>query len=98
MRIEGPFTRIYTAKHFFMIFVMTIFTVVSGIGNVYSKHKIRTLHVKLKLMDNERSSLNTEWSKLLLEKSTLMSDLRVEQLAKRKLNMINPEQIYIIGQ
>lgn len=98
MRIDGPFTDLYKAKNFLIILVMTVFAVASGICNVYSKHKIRMLHVKLKKIDYERSMLNTEWSKLLLEKSTLMSDLRVEQIARNRLNMINPEQIYIIGQ
>ena len=45
----------------------------------------------------ERSKLNTEWSKLVLEKSTLTSDLHIEQIAKQELGMVMPEQIEFIG-
>lgn len=98
MRINGPFVGIYKTKNFFIIGIMTLCATSSGLGVVYSKHKTRMLHVQLQRMYAEHSELNTEWSRLLLEKSTWMADSRIEQLAKNKLNMIIPEQVYIIGQ
>ena len=98
MRIDGPFIKIYEIKKFFIIGIMMLFAIGSGLGVVYSKHKIRMLHVKLQRLYTEHSNLNTEWSKLLLEKSTWMADFRVEQLAKQNLHMMMPEQVYIIRQ
>ena len=99
MRIDGPFiVDIYKTKIFLIICIMALFTISSALGVVYSKHKTRMLHVKLQGIYIERSNLNTEWSRLLLEKSTWMADFRVEQLAKQNLHMIMPEQVYIIRQ
>jgi len=98
MRIEGPFIDLYKTKKFFIISLMMSLTISSALGVIYSKHKTRMLHVQLQRMYTERSNLNTEWSRLLLEKSTWMADVRIEQLAKQTLNMIMPEQVYIIGQ
>ena len=55
------------------------------------------LHILLQNIYTEHSNLNTEWSRLVLEKSTLMTDFRVEQIAKQTLNMVMPEQIDFIG-
>lgn len=98
MCIDGPFVDIYKNQGFFIITILLLFAVSSAVATIYSKHKIRMLHVNLQRLYTERSNLNTEWSKLLLEKSTWMSDCRVEKLARQNLNMISPEQVYIIGQ
>ena len=98
MRIDGPFIDLYKNKNFFIISILLLFTVSSAIATIYSKHKIRMLHASLQRLYVERSNLNTEWSKILLEKSTWLSDCRVEKLARENLGMINPEQVYIIGQ
>ena len=98
MRINGPFIELYKMKKSYIILFLLIFTIISGLEVVYVKHKTRMLHIQLQTKYVNCSNLNTEWSKLLLEKSTWLSDFRVEQLAKNKLNMINPEQVYIIRQ
>lgn len=98
MRINGPFINLHKSKGFYIILFLLIFSVLSGLSVVYVKHKIRTLHIHLQAIHAECSNLNTEWNKLLLEKSTWLTNVRVEQLAKKKLNMVNPEQIHIIRQ
>lgn len=96
MRINGPFIDLYKMKSFYIILCLLIVNIISGLSVVYVKHKIRTLHIYLQTIYAESVNLNTEWNKLLLEKSTWLANARVEQLAKNKLNMINPEQIHII--
>lgn len=97
MRIIGPFINIYKANNIFILIVVALFTISSALSVIYVKHKSRMLHVLLQNIYLQRSKLNTEWSKLVLEKSTLMSDFRIEQIAKHKLGMIMPEQIDFIG-
>lgn len=97
MRVTGPFIEIYKEKNFFILIMLIMATITSSLAVIYVKHKNRTLRSLLQRIYIERSDLNTEWSRLLLEKSTLMADLRVEQLAKKNLNMVMPEQTYIIG-
>ena len=98
MRLDSPWLYIYKIPNFFMMFFISILCISSGLGVIYAKHKARTLHIKLQNIYAECSELNTEWSKLLLERSTLLADFRVEKLARDNLNMINPEQIHIIRQ
>ena len=97
MRIDGPFINIYYTKNFFILTITTLITICSALGVIYSKHKSRMLHILLQNMYTEHSNLNTEWSRLILEKSTLMTDFRIEQIAKQTLNMTIPEQIEFIG-
>ncbi len=97
MRINGPFITIYKTKNFFTLTLTALFTISSALGVIYSKHKSRMLHILLQNIYTEHSNLNTEWSRLVLEKSTLMTDFRVEQIAKQTLNMVMPEQIDFIG-
>lgn len=96
MRINGPFTDVYKIKNFYKILCLLILNIISGLSVVYVKHQNRMLHIKLQEIFDEHFKLKTELNKLLLEKSTCLSDSRVEQLAKHKLHMINPEQVYII--
>ena len=97
MRIDGPFINIYKTRYFIMLLITALFTIFSAFGVIYSKHKSRMLHVLLQNIYTERSKLNTEWSRLVLEKSTLMTNFRIEKIAKQNLGMIMPEQIDFIG-
>ncbi len=97
MRINGPFITIYKTKNFFTLTLTALFTISSALGVIYSKHKSRMLHAALQKMYVKRSNLNTEWSRLVLEKSTLMTDYHIEQIAKQTLDMMMPEQIELIG-
>ena len=98
MRVAGPFIHRYQMKNVFILAVLGFLVINSAIAVVYSKHRIRMLHIKSQNMHKELAMLNTEWSKLLLEKSTWLADARVEQIAKNVLGMQSPEQINIIGQ
>jgi cell division protein FtsL len=97
MRIDSPFIDLYKSKNFFLITLLGLVTVFCAIINIYSKHKIRTLHVQLKKINLEYSNQKMERSRLLLEKSTLTTDSRVEGIARNKFGMVSPEEIYIIN-
>ncbi|MGD0465626.1 MAG: cell division protein FtsL [Gammaproteobacteria bacterium] len=97
MRINGPFINIFNNKVFFMLTITALIAISSALSVIYSKHKSRMLHILLQNIYTEHSNLNTEWSRLILEKSTLMTDFRIEQIAKQTLNMNIPEQIEFIG-
>lgn len=96
MRVDGPFVNICKSKNFFTVMILLIVNIIFGLTVIYVKHKNRTLHMKLQQIARERAELNLEWNKLLLEKSNSLSEYKIEKLAKKKLDMIEPEQIYII--
>jgi cell division protein FtsL len=71
---------------------------VSALGVVYSTHQSRHLLNELHALENERNALQVEWGQLLLEQSSLISQGRVEDIAKAELNMVIPgwEDIVVV--
>jgi len=71
--------------------ILFVVVMATAIGLVYSKHKTRKLFVELQLLNKEVISLNTEWGQLQLEQSAWSDHGRIEQIARKKLGMVNPE-------
>jgi cell division protein FtsL len=71
--------------------ILFVFVMVTAIGVVYSKHKTRKLFVELQVLKKEVVSLNTEWGRLQLEQSAWSDHGRIEQIARKKLDMVIPE-------
>lgn len=68
----------------------------SALGVVYTKYLNRNLHIQLELLQDTRDNLHVEWTQLLLEQGILASDLRVEKIAREKLEMIVPSTKEIV--
>jgi cell division protein FtsL len=67
-----------------------ILVVVTAIACVYARHESRKQFARLQVLTAERDSLDVEWGQLQIEQSTWSTHSRVEQLARRKMNMRNP--------
>jgi len=78
--------------------VLALVVLASSLGVVYSKHQSRKLFVELDTLKKERDEMNVEWGRLQLEQSTLATHSRIEQTAKKRLNMVTPvyEQVLIV--
>ena len=68
---------------------------ISALIAVKTKHENRTLVHELEQLRAEKARLETEWAQLQLEEATLAQHGRVEQIARDKLNMAEPEQIEV---
>ena len=79
----------------FILFLLLCF---SGLGEVYLEHQKRILFIEYQSLIKERDSLNTEWKRIQIELSQLSSGLRLENIARSKVNMSipNPSTINII--
>jgi cell division protein FtsL len=64
---------------------------VSAIGCVYAKHEGRKLFIELQGLISERDRLEVEWGQLQIEQSTWSTHARVEQLARDKMGMRDPQ-------
>ena len=73
------------------LFVMAFVVLVSAVSVIYTKHMSRNEFVQLQQLEKQRDALNEEWGRLLLEESTWASPSRVEQEAKRRLDMTVPK-------
>lgn len=70
--------------------------VISALVVVKTKHENRTLVHELEQLRAEKIRLETEWAQLQLEEATLAHHGRVEQIARDKLNMTEPQDVTVV--
>lgn len=71
--------------------VLAAITFISAVQVVVSQHHARQTFRELQKLETVRDELNEEWGRLQLEQSTWATDDRIEQAARIRLNMIDPE-------
>lgn len=81
-----------------LVMFLAFIVLASSLGVVYAKHQSRKLFVELDTLKKERDEMNINWGRLQLEQSTLATHNRIEETAKKRLNMVTPEykQILIV--
>lgn len=75
----------------FMPFVLVVVLIVSAVATSYSVHRTRKAVGKLQTLEQQRDHLYEEWSRLLLEQSTLCSFVEIENKAQKQLEMTVPQ-------
>ena len=87
-------SRKWYRRAFFLFFLVCL----SGLGEVYLEHQKRILFIQYQGLIKERYALKTEWQRIQVELSQLSSGLRLEDIARSKINMSipNPSTINII--
>jgi len=73
-----------------LLALLLLMVVMSALGVAYSKHQSRRLFVELQALYSERDALGIEWGRLQLEQSTLATPIRIENMARQRLNMFVP--------
>jgi cell division protein FtsL len=68
----------------------------SAVGVVQAKHESRALMNELQKLRVEQDRLDTEWSQLQLEESAWANHGRIEQIARERLGMREPENYSVI--
>jgi cell division protein FtsL len=79
------------AKTISGVAILSLAVVVTAVTCVYARHESRKQFTRLQVLIVERDSLEVEWGQLKIEQSTWSTHSRVEQLARRKMKMRNPE-------
>ena len=79
-------------------FFLFLLVGLSGLGEVYLEHQKRILFIEYQGLIKERDALKTEWKRIQVELSELSSGLRLEDIARSKVNMSipDPSEINII--
>ena len=62
--------------------------VLSALAVVRSRHGNRTEFVELQQLEGRRDALEVEWGQLQLEQSAWATHGRIEQVARKELNMV----------
>lgn len=80
----------------FIILLMILATIVSGVGVVYARHKHRQAYIELSRLEKQRDELNIEFSRLQLEQATWSETNRIEQIAAERLGMGFPQDVDVV--
>jgi len=85
-------------KWFRRAFFLFLLVCLSGLGEVYLEHQKRILFIEYQGLIKKRDALKTEWKRIQVELSELSSGLRLEDIARKKINMNipDPSEINII--
>ncbi len=80
--------------------VLYIMVLTAALWLVQNRHTSRQLFMELQALEKERDRLSAEWSRLKLEQSTILNQIRVDNRAKTELGMQKPtaEQIKVINE
>ena len=76
------------------LLVLLIF--LSALEIVITQHQTRKLFAEIQVLEKTWDGLNEEWGKLQLEQSTWATDDRIENMARMKLGMEDPQMKLII--
>jgi cell division protein FtsL len=79
-----------------VISILTVATVVTAVAVVQAKHRNRELLNQLQQERVEQDRLDTEWDQLQLEESAWANHGRIEQIARTRLGMDEPENYSVI--
>jgi cell division protein FtsL len=82
---------VFLARFQFVLFSSIFAIVISALGLVYMTNITRSLNANVQQTLVERDQIHIEWERLLLEKSTLLMQARIQLLAENQLNMVVPE-------
>ncbi len=80
------------------IAVLWLLVLASAVAVVWSKHESRSRFTELQSLAAERDRLDIEWGQLKLEQSAWSTHARVEQMARRELEMVipRPDEVRIV--
>lgn len=76
-----------------LVLAALIIAVASGIQVAEQAHQVRKLQGELEVMQRTQDELLAEYSRLLLERSTLAAYQNVERLAEQELGMRFPDTV-----
>lgn len=71
-----------------VIVVLLLANVVTALAVVRARHGNRTEFVELQQLETHRDALEVEWGQLQLEQSAWATHGRIEQLARKELDMV----------
>jgi cell division protein FtsL len=76
--------------------LLAVLVLASAVSVVYARHDARQLFIELQQLTAERDTLNIDWGRLQIEHSTWASPGRVEQIARERLGMREPDPARVV--
>ena len=80
----------------YLLLLLAVLVIGSGMSVIYVKHQSRVLFSELREVQRRQDEEMIQWSRLQLQIGTLLTQANVESMARRKLDMVMPEDIRMI--
>ncbi len=80
----------------YWLMLLIILVTGSAMAVIYVKHESRVLFSDLRFNQKRQDQLRIQWSRLQIQKSTLITQANVESIARKKLDMVLPDNIQIV--
>lgn len=76
--------------------ILTGLVLASAFAVIDAKHESRKRFAQLQALEKQRDKMDVEWGQLQLEQSTWATHSRVEQIARKQLQMVMPNTRSIV--
>ena len=80
----------------YWLLLLVLLVTGSSMAVIYVKHESRVLFSELRMKQKVQDELLIHWSRLQIQKSTLITQANVESIARKRLGMILPDQVRIV--
>ncbi len=80
----------------YWLLLLVILVTGSSMAVIYVKHESRVLFTELRLKQKIQDEQLIQWSRLQIQKSTLITQANVESIARKRLDMILPDHVQIV--
>lgn len=93
---RGWIISVFLTPYHFILVVLIVMILGSALGLVYFTNDNRTVNANYQKSLTEHDRLHLEWGQLLLERSTLTMQARVQSFAENRLGMAFPESKVVV--
>jgi cell division protein FtsL len=76
--------------------LLVAFVTGSAMTVIYVKHESRVLFSELRKVQKKQDEQVIHWGRLQLQSATLVTQANVESVARKKLDMVLPDQVQIV--
>ena len=88
---RGWVVSVFLTRFDISLFVLVFAVLISALSLIYMTNSARSLNASIEQSYTEHDQLHIQHGQLLLEKSTLTMQARVQDIAEERLNMVAPE-------
>lgn len=93
---RGWVMTVFLSRFHFVFCFLIMLTLLSALSLVYVTNNVRTLNAQVQQSLDEKDRVLLQWNQLLLEKSSMLMQSRVENVAEERLSMVFPDSKMVV--
>jgi cell division protein FtsL len=93
---RGWVMTVFLSRFHFTSSLLVMLTLLSALSLIYVTNSARTLNAHVQQSIDEKDRLQLQWNQLLLEKSSMLMQSRIENIAEERLSMVFPDSKVVV--